>query len=48
MSFSNRERVYNVTSFNKNDRANFSGDKKKYNVAFWSVYFWEYAKKTLS
>jgi len=28
LSFSNRERAYNVTSFNKNDRGNFSGDEK--------------------
>ena len=28
LSFSSRERAYNATSFNKNDRANFSGDKK--------------------
>ena len=39
LSFSNLERAYNVTSFNKNIRTNFSGDKKKYNDAFWGVYF---------
>ena len=28
LSFSDGERAYNVTSFNKNNRANFSGAKK--------------------
>ena len=33
-----------VTSFNKNNLANFSGEKKKYNQAFQSVYIYKYSK----
>ena len=47
MSFSNRERAYNVTSFNKNDRANFSGDKKKVQCCFLECLFLRIREKNI-
>ena len=37
-----------LTSFNKNNCANFSGEKKKNHVAFRGVYFWRIHEKVLS
>ena len=33
-----------MTPFNNNNIANFSGENKKYNAAFWVSIFWENEK----